>query len=394
MIKKIIFFVEVTFGKRDYERFGIEILIKNGLDVEIWDFTPILHPKGYNTYALPDPIKLDYYHVFQTKEDALSKIVTINQSCFVMNFIPYNVNALQIFRLISKKKIPYGYRASAYPSVDSSVSSYNIFRKIFIKLKKLESGDIELFLNYLLRKIPSKFFGVAPARMIMATGEKYKMDNRVPIGSSTEIVWGHTLDYDIYLKEKEEDVVQEEQRVAVFLDEYLPFHPDYVYCGLKPFSTPEEYYPLLCKFFNFLEKKYKIKIIIASHPRSHYEKHPDYFEGRPVIRGKTAELVNSAAFVVAHSSTSLNFAVLFKKPIIFTTTNSLMRSMQGPWIDTMAGLMGKRAINLDESVDINIANELTIDEEKYRSYKNAYIKKDGTEELPFWQIVANRIKKM
>lgn len=392
MIKKIIFFVDVPFGKRDYERFGIEILIKNGLDVEIWDFTPILHPKVYNTYALPDPIKLDYYHVFQTKETALSKIATINQSCFVMNFIPYNVNTLQIFRLISKKKIPYGYRAFAYPSGTSAVSSYDILQKVFIKLK---NSNIELLLNYLLRKIPSEFFGVAPARMIIATGKKYKMDNRVPIGSSTEIVWGHTLDYDIYLREKEEDVVREERRFAVFLDEYFPFHPEYVYMGINPPVSADEYYPLLCNFFELLEKKYDTNVVIAAHPRSAYEKHPDYFKGRLVVRGKTSQLVRKSDFVILHHSASMHFAILYKKPMIFIGMDKLLKnSFHGPLLNFMASMFSKKVINLDEITFENLEKELFIDKKAYNAYKNDYIKKEGTEEIPFWQIVANRIKKM
>ena len=37
----------------------------------------------------------------------------------------------------------------------------------------------------------------------------------------------------------------------------------------------------------------------------------------------------------------------------------------------------------EEALDLE--KELRVDVERYKKYKNEYIKKDGTEELPFWE---------
>lgn len=55
-------------------------------------------------------------------------------------------------------------------------------------------------------------------------------------------------------------------------------------------------------------------------------------------------------------------------------------------------MLGKKAINLNEPLQVNLQNELILDEKVYMNYKNAYIKKEGTEEILFWQIVANKLK--
>ena len=55
------------------------------------------------------------------------------------------------------------------------------------------------------------------------------------------------------------------------LDNYLPFHPDF---GTGSLIEPEEYYVPLCHFFDHLERKYDVRIVIAAHPRSSYETHP------------------------------------------------------------------------------------------------------------------------
>lgn len=391
MIKKIIFFVEVTFSKRDYERFGIEIFMKNGLDVEIWDFTPFLYPEVHNTYTPPDPVKLDFYHVFHEYEEALTKISKLDRSSFIINFIPYNLNTFKIFRLISKMKVPYGYFAFAYPSYHIKASPRAMLKKIFIRLK---NGDIKFLLDYLFRRIPFKFFGIAPARMIIASGEKYRTGS-LPVSSSTEIVWAHTMDYDIYLREREDNNIRDnENRYAIFLDEYFPFHPEYTYIGVNSPVSADEYYPLLCRFFELIERTHGVNIVIAAHPRSAYEKHPDYFNGRRVIRGKTSLLVRKSEFVILHHSASLHYAILYKKPMIFVTFNKLQKDQfAGPLINFMAGMFSKKAINLDEVTSLDLGKELFVDEKAYDYYKNSYIKKNGTEELPFWQIAVNRLKK-
>ena len=183
--------------------------------------------------------------------------------------------------------------------------------------------------------------------------------------------------------------------MGVFLDEYLPFHPDFIHLQMAHPTTAEDYYPLLRRFFGFLEDNYGVRIIIAAHPRSRYEELPNYFGGRPVIRGKTAQMVRESEFVIAHSSTSLNFAVLFYKPVIFITTNQLEQSSQGPFIHLMASWFGKQPINIDDQpIGVDWESELRINEEAYARYRNSYIKKDNSEELPFWQIVSNKIKSL
>jgi len=113
-----------------------------------------------------------------------------------------------------------------------------------------------------------------------------------------------------------------------------------------------------------------------------------------MVRGRTAEMVKKAGFVLLHNSTAINYAVLFRKPLIFLTTDRVNASIvEDPTIEWLASFFGKKAHNLDREVSVNFDEEMRIDEETYSRYKSYYIKKDGTEELPYWQIVANRLKK-
>ncbi|MFA6432014.1 MAG: hypothetical protein WCV91_06530, partial [Candidatus Margulisiibacteriota bacterium] len=185
-----------------------------------------------------------------------------------------------------------------------------------------------------------------------------------------------------------------DEKMGVFIDEYVPFHPDYLHMKVAPFSTAEDYYPGIRRFFDHIEKVSGAHIVIAAHPRSDYAKYPDFFGGRPIIKDKTVDLIKRSAFVVTHCSTAANFAILENKPLIFITTDSLEKSMQGGWIQSMAAWAGRNVINCDRFRDIDLKKEMTVDEAAYRTYKNAFIKKNGTEDLPFWQLFSERIKNM
>ena len=385
-ITKIIYFIESPFNRRDYERLGVEVFIENDFEVYVWDFTPFLNPERHRRIKVSDPITYEKYRLFLTKKEALSSILKESQGSFVINAIRYEPKSYFVYKALSKNRTPYSVdMANALPSISQKPQPVDILSKILrVTPRKLISN--------ILSRIPHRCLGIRSACFILAGGEQSSKYYKYPVGPSTETLWLHTLDYDIYLKEGSK-LGQTKKNMGVFLDSYLPFHPDYVGQQLSNPTTPEGYYPSLCNFFDFLEENYSVCINIAAHPRSKYEEHPDYFGGRPVIRGKTVQIVKESEFVIAHSSTALNFAVLFGKPVIFITTKELQQGFcEGLFIKLMASWFGKLPINVDNSIEIDWDKELTVDDEAYSKYKNCYIKKNGSEELPFWQMVSNKIK--
>jgi hypothetical protein len=134
--------------------------------------------------------------------------------------------------------------------------------------------------------------------------------------------------------------------------------------------------------------------VIAAHPRSEYERHPDYFGGRAVIRGRTAELVRTSGFVVAHASTALNYAVMFERPVVFITTDQIDASPGlGRYISDLAARFGSPHVNLDRPPG-TWQTPQSIDRQAYTRYRAAYIKREGTPERPCWQIVADELERL
>ncbi|MCG2775789.1 MAG: hypothetical protein L6406_08950 [Desulfobacterales bacterium] len=208
------------------------------------------------------------------------------------------------------------------------------------------------------------------------------------ISNETKILWSHIFDYEIYLRVMMQSIKQD-NKMGVFLDQYFPFHPDAI---TSPLFAAEEYYPLLCRFFDHLEKNYGIHIVIAAHPRSRYETQESLYGNRTIMRGRTAELVKESGFVIMHDSTSINYAVLFKKPMIFITTDLLQKARMG-LTEFMACLFDKKVLNIDQSYEIDLNRELIVNERLYEEYLNKYIKKSGTDDTPAWQVFADCLKK-
>jgi len=385
MSNRVVYVIESLFSQRDYDRYGIEILLKNGFEVEVWDFTPFLHPRVWQEVSVPDAIAYSGYRRFFTRGDAAAALAMLTDRPFVVCLIPYRWQSMWLYRAMSKCRLNYGLlMVNALPEVCPRDRRAGILAE-FAHFHFLQ------WCNALFRRLPPRLLGIRPAVLVLAGGER-SIRRNTPIGRDTTILWAHSHDYDASLK-ADQGALLADKTTGIFLDEYLPFHPDYVHAGGAPPCSPEEYYPALCRFFTCLERDYGVQIVIAAHPKSHYDEHPEYFGGRPVLRGQTGSLVRQCGFVLAHSSQSINFAVLFKKPVVFVTTDRLRQNEWfGPYIDLTASLLKKTAVNVDAPDHLDWAKESTVDEDAYERYREAYIKRKNTPDKPSWQILADFLK--
>ena len=391
-MKKIIYFTESTFSKRDYDRFGIKVLQDRGFLVELWDLTPVLHPNVYKIYEPPDPFNFDGYNLVYDKKSLKESLGNLNSNEIVLLIIGYSFKHLKLYRYLSKKNIHYGVQLlNVIPSFKISNKREFLLKYLTLNLFKIFTNPMKL-VNYVIRKFPPKYLGINPQNFILMGGKAALNDKRYPINSITNKIWCHTLDYDLYLKnvaEKNNRVVS--GKYAVFLDQFVPFHPDFLHINIPPDCTKDEYYPNINKFLEYVESGKGIKTIIAAHPRSNYDKNPDYFEERQAIRGSTINLIKNSKFVIAHSSTALNFAVLYNKPVIFLTQNTYSERFKRQ-IEVMAKWFGKSPINLSCKISGKIEEQLVVNKEAYKNYRENYIKKEGTPERLVWEIFADYLE--
>ncbi|QPJ64060.1 MAG: hypothetical protein G3M78_01030 [Candidatus Nitrohelix vancouverensis] len=172
------------------------------------------------------------------------------------------------------------------------------------------------------------------------------------------------------------------------------FPGDLLLPDMKLWGSVENYYPALCQFFSQIEEKLGGQVCIAAHPKSDHGDRPAYFGGRPVFKNQTFQMVRDCRFLITHASTAIGYAVIYRKPVVFITTNEAEKDIKfSVEIAESARSLGKAAVNIDSPLSIDWEAELQVNYPMYEEYMNSYVKKSGSENLNTWQIFSNRIKR-
>jgi len=171
---------------------------------------------------------------------------------------------------------------------------------------------------------------------------------------------------------------------ALFVDDGIIISSDWVLMGVDGPINESEYFESICRFFDQIETKLGVKVVIAGHPNAmSLEKYPSCFGGRPVVFGKTATLTQDCKFVIAHASTAISYAVLAQKPIIFVTSKSLDRSFYGVNVRSMSAVLGASLVFADSAEALNLGN-FEVDPLKYNEYVSSYLQQLGASQLVIW----------
>ena len=395
VIKKVVFFLESPMDHRDYKRFGGEILEKNGFEVIFFDFSPIIYP-AFHKHGLKRD-RSDKGVLFDNEVDAIEAISKLSEECFVVSIAVYGQGTFSLFRALSKTKAQYGIVVTnAIPN--SSPIPIGNMKLLTKRAREITLPRLINYFNtkYRFRSSLAKYRGVRSPALLFAGGlRSMEYDPASMADENTEILWLHTLDYDIYLDAiNKRDVDRKGSGKAVYLDIPSPrFKRDALAIGKKSVLSEERFYPSICSLFDLLEAKFGLKVEIAAHPGSDHEMYPDYFGKRLVVSGKTCEMVMRSEAVITPGSTAMNFAVLFNKPVIYITSDEYETSNRiSEGQRSMAASIGKKPVNIDRLTGIDWDSELSINKDIYCRYVKDYIKKPGSEDINAWQIVANRLK--
>ena len=274
-----------------------------------------------------------------------------------------------------------------------------------IEIKKYKELKNYLNLKTILRVINNRlvsflkryFQKIKPPKYLIAGGIKSLESPQASIISkSTKIIWTHSYDFDKYLDKEEQKLTKtnlQENNFAVFIDAPSPLiKHDALIPGISSPLTADIYFPSLCNFFDKIENNLNTNVVIASHPKSKHLDRPKYFGGRKVYENMTIDLIKESKLIINRNSTAINFAILYSKPIIFHTSNEILKHhVMRHQINSMSKLFEKTPINIDKSENIDWHNELYINKELYKKYYNNYIKNPKSKKKYLWDIVIDEI---
>lgn len=362
---KVIFLRYIPLTSKIYSDFYLEEILNAGIEVEYWDLTNIFFKKVNSledSSHLTKTIKFKNYIEF---ENGLRINQNSKEKILYISIMSYNGQVLKLYKLLTKYQCQLG------------VFGRNMFPFIGIKrtLKEyIKDFSVSKILGYFKTQqaIRLKRQGVVKNYDIIFMGgsegwrgigyieeKEYEQATIVNINSD---------DYDNYLKIKGLNF-SENSKFILFLDEYLPLHPDTDLFKIKNVK-PENYYPDLNGYFDRVEKQFGLPVVIAAHPKALRYKTEDFFNGRKVVFNKTAELTKQSEFVMAHDSTSINYPIIFGKKIHFLTSNNIENGIYRVHqnVVTFANFLGcnyQYMNRKDEHVDL--VSKLSKD--KYNEYK-------------------------
>lgn len=356
-MKKIIYVYYIPLSLKREKDFFLQELIDNGIEIEYWDLSGFM----FKDAGFASSIKRDYVVKLNSIVEFEKRIVKEDlDNVLFVSIANLSGHVAKIYRIFTKNNCKLLFFARpGQPSFfcGTKLQKYLDKLKRCLNLKKVFLTLYDRWAFFLKRIGYIKEYDVVMAAGNAAFKSHFSVKDVVPI---------NYFDYDEYLRGKIEIENIMEGSYCVFLDDNIVYDPDYKMLGLKTVNG-KSYYRELNSYFDHIEKSSNCKVVIAAHPKSNYENNE--FNGRKVIKLKSNQLVQSADFVLAHYSTSVSYAVLHMKPVVFIYTDEMKNKFYFGTIINLANSLGCTKINISSKNQVEKKHSLRVDEQKYNSYK-------------------------
>ena len=347
--KKILFIHEGMITPTIVRMYLIDELLSAGFDVELYSLRFVR--SLFN--ELPDEVDSDIYHRLDSFDD-FKKILNDRDvtKTIILSSVADNFMSRRVYSFLQKNHFLYVYinpygnvmgkgKLSLHEKIQLAFSS-NILKKIMPKLKTIYNNKVYNPLHHI------------------------DFEKHVLASTKPREVAINSNDYEVYL-----ELEQQNERIVVgqyilFIDIFFPLHPELPYYFGNQEVSSEPYLNSINHFFDFIEEKYKLPVVVALHPKSKYSDAD--FGGRRTYKYKTHSLIKDAEIVLNHVSTSTTLAILYNKPTLYFYMQCML-DFYPKYIRKLiwsAESVGKEAINID-AIDLKTLNISTFDD-AYRDH--------------------------
>jgi hypothetical protein len=357
----------------------IDYLIEKGVSVEYWDVVSLVREE----HAERGARNPEYLHVFRSFDEVEQMLrLPANRDALYVMLITYAGQFTRIYRILSQYDCRMLFIAWGAMPRDPIYK----WRKIASALANPAWCAKETFYRCkatALRRLKL----VKPFDIIFAAGEALMAGGHF----AAKVVPINLCDYDHYIKARAAGGRLFEGRYSVFLDINLPYQSDLAFCGYAQID-PAGYFRSLNRFFGLLERQYGLKVVIAAHPKADYD--AATFEGRPMHRLVTAELVRDAEFVLSHTSTALSYAVLNAKPLVFIYTDGMAAAYRDTDIRQLhcyASYLDSPICNVDDIARGAQVAITAVNPKRYEKYKYDFLTTHESEQTSTGEIFLREI---
>jgi hypothetical protein len=378
--RKIIYISHSHLTSKVRFDYYIDYLLSKNWSVEYWNLLPLLHGE-IDEFGSQDA---DFLVTPKTYSD-IEKMLSLkdNRNAIFVILINYGPKYILLYRLLTKYNCNIHFFAwGAYPHSKAE----SILKKMFLHLLNPFTLFKKIF-NHINCVIHKKLKLVKPYDVVYCAGQSILKT----FPDALKLVSVNTIDYDHYVRVKKDTKSLVNDSYAVFLDINLPFQSDLKIHNM-PMLDPDEYFGSLNNFFELIEKKFRLKIVIAAHPKANYDN--STFKGRKIFRNLTPELVSKANFVLSHHSTSISYAVLNCKPIIFIYTSLMEKIYNKTCVEKIISFANFLESTVYDINKINKEEQISIkdvDINRYKDYKYSFLTSHNSEHTTMQDLFWNEI---
>jgi hypothetical protein len=380
--RRVALVVQQPFRQNDFPKFEIDALLKAGIQIDVYDLSPLMFPDRWAQSArISYPSGINYQAILSAAElkslrGLLDRALLTICGTTTGHLSPGN---LAVMREVSKSRTPYMiiYR-NAIPNID------RVYARPGVALR-WQRLNIR---NSMINRLPLSVLGVRSADFVVRGGDASRIPMRL-INAGTEEIWSFSESQQECRTDLDECPEIAETHTAVYLDQNFGYHPDPLeHPGQKPVD-PGQVYPMLRRWFDRIEKETGLRVVIAGHPRANYDAFPDIFGAREITFGKTVRLVRQSSLVICHYSTAVNQAVWFKKPVNIIQLPELSKMVDmADAPNSLAKAIGKPVMDIRDPDAVDISNVMDINQEKYKKFMARYIVSSKSHGLGIAEIVA------
>lgn len=342
--------------------------VKNKYTVDFWDLSQLLHPgmKFVDEYNDEHVLK-----IFNCEE--LKQFVKLNgnkDKIYIFDFDP-NEDNNSIFNIFLEYKC-YCIRLDMY----ANTTVYEPLSKRIVSLFDIKNI---VLLPWKLKNLKNRLFPK------FKTNFKFnKILSSCVFSNRTDEI--NHPDYDEYILNQMPSPLT--APYFLFIDTNFGFHPDLKYIHKLTDSIDiRAYYLSLNNFFDFLESKYKIPVVIAGHPKLNLN--DNRYGKRKVIKYQTLPLIRNASYVIAQVCNTFSWITLLDKPVALVSTDSYLKITPiKRSIIRLSNIFKIKNYNLDK-IPFNRIEFKRISKDLRHEYIYQYLTSKNTEKLSNINILKN-----
>jgi hypothetical protein len=380
--KKILYISFAPLTERIAREWYVDFLLAQKHSVEFWNLAPFLDGL-VGGQGLRNANYIRAFSSFAELKAALA--APENRGAVCVMLMGYGERFISIYRLLSKYHCSMVFLAWGYQP-EGVAQVWKQRATLLSKPRKLAAR-----LYYKVKAIAYKWLGlVGPYDVVFSPSPKIAATRF----NAKKIVPLNSINYERFVEATRSPDNDLQKPYAVFLDIFHPSQSDLAFLKV-PTVEPDRYYATLDRFFSILESKYGIPIVVAAHPKAHYP--PQRFNGRAIYYGKTPSLIKNCEFAISHHSTSVGFAVLACKPVIFIYTQQMLelyRHEQVSDVCEMASYLASPVYNADLIKSTNQIELPPVNAERYEAYKYEFLTSPGIEDIRSLEVFYEEIRSL